>query len=558
MCGILCVYYKKGFNLKNKKFLNNILKKSKTLKHRGYTDDYKIIDNKLFMYHNRLAINDLSQDGAQPMINNNIIVIVNGEIYNYNVLYEDIKNNLPEYKFQSKSDSEILIPLYLLYGTQFIKYLKGMYSFVLYDINNDRLIASRDHIGIVSMYYLYEEDLIIFASEMKAIVGLHKKNNIKVFQPGSVFINNDIYNSYSPAWKNIEYLPNNKYYAEELNLRLTNAILSHTLSDAPIGILLSGGLDSSLIASIMCKLKKENKINNEIKTFTIGFENASDIIAADKVADYIYSDHTAYIFTKEDGLDAIKDIIYYLETYDITTIRASIPMYLLTREIKKDTNIKVLLSGEGSDELFGGYLYFHKAPNKTEFHNELIDKMLNLHKYDCLRAHKSCMANTIEIRVPFLDKDFIDYVMNIDPEYKMINEKNKNIEKFILRKAFDNNYLPDEILWRQKDQFSDAVSSKDENWIDSIKEYADSLITDKEFKNRSKKFSINTPISKEHFLYRKIFEEYFPHKNCIKTVDHNTKSIACSTERALKWMNIKEQSALNDASGRSLIDIYKN
>lgn len=233
-------------------------------------------------------------------------------------------------------------------------------------------------------------------------------------------------------------------------------------------------------------------------------------------------------------------------------------MYLLTREIKDDTNIKVLLSGEGSDELFGGYLYFHKAPNKNEFHNELIDKMLNLHKYDCLRAHKACMANTIEIRVPFLDKDFIDYVMNIDPEYKMINTKNKNIEKYILRKAFDNTYLPDEILWRQKDQFSDAVSSKEENWIDSLKEYAESLISDKEFNNRQKKFPINTPITKEHYLYRKIFEEYFPHENCIKTVDHNTKSIACSTERALKWMNIEEQSNLNDASGRSLIDIYKN
>ena len=393
---------------------------------------------------------------------------------------------------------------------------------------------------------------------MKKISAGNIGYNIHIFKPGNVFINNEFYNSYLTKWKDYDYIPNNKYNQEELEMRLTKSVLSHTLSDVPIGILLSGGLDSSLIASIMCKLKRENKINNEIKTFTIGFENASDIIAAEKVADYLGSDHTAYIFTKEDGLEAIRDIIYYLETYDITTIRASIPMYLLTREIKDDTNIKVLLSGEGSDELFGGYLYFHKAPNKVEFQKELIDKMNKLHKYDCLRAHKSCMANTIEIRVPFLYKDFIDYVMNIDPEYKMIKKENKNIEKYILRKSFENNYLPDEILWRQKDQFSDAVSSKEENWIDSLKAYAESLISDKEFKNRKKKYPLNTPVSKEHYFYRKIFEEFFPYKNCIETVDHNIKSIACSTERALKWMNLKENSNLNDASGRSITDIYNN
>ena len=558
MCGILCIYQKNGYDLKNKKFLNNILTKTKTLKHRGYTDNYKIINNKIFMYHNRLAINDLSLDGTQPMINNNIIIIVNGEIYNYTSLYEDIKLKLPEYKFQSKSDSEILIPLYLLYGTQFIKFLKGMYSFILYDIKKDILIAARDHIGIVSFYYLKNKDTIMFSSEMKALINLHTNNNIHIFEPGNVFINNEFYNSYLIKWKEIDYIPNNKYNKEELEMRLTKSVLSHTLSDVPIGILLSGGLDSSLIASIMCKLQKEKKINNLIRTYTIGFENATDIIAAEKVADYLGSDHTSYIFTKEDGIDAIRDIIYYLETYDITTIRASIPMYLLTREIKNDSDIKVLLSGEGSDELFGGYLYFHKAPNKEEFQKELIDKMSKLHKYDCLRAHKSCMANTIEIRVPFLDKDFIDYVMNIDPEYKMIKKENKNIEKYILREAFDNNYLPEEILWRQKDQFSDAVSSKEENWIDSLKNYAESLVSDKEFKNRKKKFPLNTPISKEHYLYRKIFEEFYPHKACIQTVEHNSKSIACSTQRGLKWMNLKENSKLNDASGKSIIDVYNN
>jgi asparagine synthase (glutamine-hydrolysing) len=558
MCGILCIYQKNGFNLSDKNILKKIMSNSGKLRHRGYSDNYKILDNKLFMYHNRLAINDVSKMGMQPMMNNDIIIIVNGEIYNYKELRGDIRKKMPSYKFQSNSDSEIIIPLYLQYGTQFIKMLKGMYAFVLYDIKNKRMIASRDHIGIVSFYYLQNSDVIMFSSEMKALIDIDKSNNIQVFKPGHTFINDEFYNSYTPKWKDFSYYPKNIINYEELNMRLTKAVLSHTLSDVPIGILLSGGLDSSLIASIMAKLKRENIINNEIKTYTIGFEESSDIIAADKVVDYIGSDHTTYIFTKEDGLEVIKEIIYYLETYDITTIRASIPMYLLTREIRNnpENEIKVLLSGEGSDELFGGYLYFHKAPNPVEFQHELIDKLEKIHKYDCLRAHKASMSNTIELRVPFLDKDFIDYVMNIDPKYKMVTEENKNIEKYILREAFKDNYLPDEILWRQKDQFSDAVSSKKENWIDSLKEYANTLITDQEFENRDKQFPINTPISKEHYLYRKIFEEHFPHKACIETVDHNIKSIACSTERALKWMNLSTDSTLNDASGRSLVDIY--
>ena len=558
MCGIFAIYHKNGFNLSDANFLTKVMKNAGKLKHRGYTDDYKIIDNKIFMYHNRLAINDISNAGAQPMINNNIAIIVNGEFYNYKELRKSIIEEYPSYKFQSNSDSEIIIPLYLKHGTQFIKMLKGMYSFVLYDISKDRLIAARDHIGIVSLYYLKNKGTIMFSSEMKALINIEKTNNVKVFQPGSIYINGEFYNGYKPKWKELDYYPTNKINYEELNMRLTKSVLSHTLSDVPIGILLSGGLDSSLIASIMCKLKRENKINNEIKTYTIGFEDSSDILAADKVVDYLGSDHTTHTFTKEDGLEVIKEIIYYLETYDITTIRASIPMFLLTREIKNDTenDIKVLLSGEASDELFGGYLYFHKSPNKYEFHNELKDKMEKLHKYDCLRAHKSCIANTIEIRVPFLDKDFVDYVMNIDPYYKMINENTKNIEKYILREAFNDNYLPDEILWRRKEQFSDGVSGEKENWIDSLKKYADSLVSDADFKNRQKKFPINTPITKEHYLYRKYFEDYFPYKACIETVDWNNKSIACSTERGLKWMNLSEDSNLNDASGRSVIDIY--
>ncbi len=558
MCGILCVYKKSGFSLNDNQFIKQIISNAKTLQHRGYKDNYNIVNNKIFMYHNRLSINDVSNNGSQPLLNNKIIIIVNGEIYNYKELYAFVKQEIPYYKFKSKSDSEILIPLYLIYGDKFIDHIKGMFSFVLYDIVYDKLIAGRDHIGIVSMYYMITDDLIIFSSEMKAMMDLDKENNIQIFQPGYLFINDKFHNSYETKWKDYNHIPSIQFNKDELKNKLINTVISHTLSDVPIGILLSGGLDSSLIASIMTKLKNNNLINNPIKTFTIGFENASDIIAAEKVAKYLNSNHTSYTFTKEEGLNAIREIIFYLETYDITTIRASIPMFLLTKKIKNNTNIKVLLSGEGADELFGGYLYFHKAPNKIEFQHELIDKMLSLHKYDCLRAHKSCMANTIEVRVPFLDKDFIDYIMNIDTEHKIISDKTNNIEKYILRKAFDEDFLPDEILWRQKNQFSDAVSSKEENWIDSLKDYAESLISDEDFENREKKFPLHTPISKEHYLYRKIFEEFYPYDNCVKIVDWNNKSIACSTQRGLKWINLSEDNKLNDPSAKSMIDIYKD
>jgi asparagine synthase (glutamine-hydrolysing) len=534
------------------------------MNHRGTEDNYKIINNKALFYHNRLSINDLSKNGTQPLLNKLIAITVNGEFYNYNELYNHVKEFLPNYRFKSNSDSEILIPLYLLYGSSFISKIKGMFSFVLYDMNNNILLAARDPFGITSLYYAIDNDRIIISSELKSLIHLSK--NVKVFPPGKLFINKTFYTFYKPSWlidaqNNPIKLSSNKLNYEELKNKFISSVSSHIeLSDQPIGFLLSGGLDSSLVVSIASYLKRENKMENEIKTFTIGMEGGSDIKYAEEVASMLKTNHTTYNFTFQDVIDNLSDIIYFIETYDITTVRASICNYLLINKIKNDTDIKVLLSGEGSDELFGGYLYFHKCPSDEEMQLELTDKLLQLHKYDCLRSHKSGMANTIEVRVPFLDIDFVDYVMDIHPKYKLINSE-QPIEKYILRKAFDLNgkFLPDSVLYRQKEQFSDGISNSENNLIDELKKYADNLITDVDFENKKEIYPVNTPISKEHMLYRKIFEERFNnYDNVILTVDDNSESIACSTKRGLKWLNLQNSSEFNDPSGRSVIDVYNS
>jgi asparagine synthase (glutamine-hydrolysing) len=558
MCGIFCLFNRQGFGFNSKETIDKYIENGKLLAHRGEKHNYRIINQKLFLFHNRLSINDLSEKGSQPMTNKQIMIVVNGEIYNYSELYDIIKKDLPTYKFKSTSDSEILIPMYLLYGSAFIRQIRGMFSFVLYDMKKNIVLAARDHIGITSLYYAEdkETDTIMFASEMKSLVGL--SDNVKTFEPGNIFINRSFFNYYNPEWKNTEIIPTSEVVYDEIKQKLINSVLKHTISDQPIGILLSGGLDSSLIASIMCHLKKNKLINNPIKTFTIGLEDAVDIVAAEKVADFLESYHSTYNFGVEDAIDVLETVIYHLETFNITTIRASIPLYLLSMQIKEDSDIKVLLSGEIADELFGGYLYFHKAPDREEMQYELVDKINALHKYDLLRAHKISLANTIELRVPFGDKDYIDYIMNIDPKYKMIDKQGEyNIEKYILRKAFDNGkFLPDEILWRKKEQFSDGISSEKENLIDKLKNYAEKEITDMEFDKRAELFPVNTPLTKEAFLYRQIFEKFYKKDCCIKTVDENTnKSISCSTERGLKWLGISELDSKNDASGRSM-DLY--
>ncbi len=553
MCGIFAVLSNKGFSL-DKVLTDNFLTNARKLTHRGDTERNYVINNKLYLYHRRLAINDLTTKAIQPFYINNIFSMCNGEFYNYYELKQDIIKNLPTYKFKSTCDSEILIPLYLLYGSAFINKLVGMFSFVLYDTKKNVFIVSRDHTGITSLYYGKKGNDYYFASEMKALIDLC--DEINIFQPGNTFINDSFYNSYSPDWYNNDLSGKIEADLSEIRNKLIQTVKAHTLSDQPIGILLSGGLDSSLIAAIIKKLKNENQLPNmNIRTFTIGVENSDDIVYADKVAKHINSDHTAYNFSPEDAITVLEDVITSIETYDITTVRASIPLYLLTMWIKEDTDIKVLLSGEGSDEMFGGYLYFKYAPNEQEFNDEIVDKVRLLHKYDNLRAHKSAMANTIELRVPFEDKNFLNYIMSIHPRHKMIKmDSEQTIEKYILRKSFDiDNMLPNDVLYRQKMQFSDGVSSTKENVINALKQHANTVITDDEFNNKDNLYPIHTPLTKEGLLYRKIFENVFGKKeSVIKSVDHNTKSISCSTQRALAWMDIDENNPLNDPSGDSI------
>jgi len=575
MCGIFVAYHKNSI-LEGDQIINNsivnlhisdyfrlLVANAQLMNHRGTKDKHTITNNKILFYHNRLSINDLSLYATQPLLNNLIQIVVNGEIYNYLELYQEVKLKLPSYEFISNSDSEIIIPLYLLYGTSFIKKLKGMFSFVLYDMNQHIILAARDPFGITSLYYAIDKNRILFSSELKSLVKLSK--NIKVFPPGQLFINNTFFSFYKPEWlmnvqNNPVKLPDDNLNYHLLKKNLIKSVESHIkLSDQPIGFLLSGGLDSSLVVSIAHYLKKKCYINNEIKTFTIGLEGGNDIKYAEEVANILQTNHTTYNFTFNEVIQELSNIIYFIETYDITTVRASICNYLLINKIKKDTDIKVLISGEGSDELFGGYLYFHKCPSDEEMQLELTDKLLQLHKYDCLRSHKSGLANTIEVRVPFLDIDFVNYVMNIPPKYKLINSQ-QPIEKYILRKAFDNNeFLPDSVLYRQKEQFSDGISNSENNLIDKLKNYAEEQISDAEFINRETLYPINTPISKEHMLYRKIFEEKFNNDpNTIETVDHNSASIACSTKRGLSWLNLNNNSELNDPSGRSVLDVYNS
>lgn len=563
MCGIFAVLSFSSFAL-GSDVINKFRENAKTMDSRGDTDKQLIINNKVYLFHRRLAIMDTSSDGDQPFLKNGVFCIVNGEIYNH----KDLKDNMKNIKFKGHSDCEVIIPLYLKYGSQFITHLRGMFSFVLYDSRKKLLLAGRDHLGMTSLYMGKDNDNIYFASDMKALTGLC--SNISNIDAGSLLIKNidkeeEIF-SYTKldSWRvetDISKLVKfDESVLTEIRNKLIESVKSHLDSDVPVGVLLSGGLDSSLVAAIVSKLVKDGHIkNNEkaIKTFTIGVENSSDILAADTVATFLKSNHSAYNFEATDAITVLEEVIYAIETYDITTIRASIPLYLLTSWIKEDTDIKVILSGEVSDEIFAGYSYFKHAPSAEELFLETKDKVNMLQRYDCLRAHKATIANTIEIRIPFGDKIVVDYVMNLNPECKMygfgldgeIGEK--KIEKYILRKAFDG-WLPDEILWRKKEQFSDGISSDKENVINVLKQHAENEISDKEFAERNNIYPINTPSTKEGLLYYKIFNKLFKHDSCLKTVDHNTKSVACSTERGLKWLNIDENNKMNDPSGHSV------
>ncbi len=531
------------------------LELTKTLRHRG--PDWSGIWNNdnTILCHERLAIVDVDT-GAQPLISDNgqQILAVNGEIYNHKQLAKDLAT---PYDFKTRSDCEVILPLYQQRGVEFIDDLQGMFAFVLYDEAQDSYLIARDHIGIIPLYTGYDEHGNFYvASEMKALAPVCK--TISEFPPGHYMWSKtgELVKYYKRDWMEYDAVKDNETSIDDLREAFEKAVKSHLMSDVPYAVLLSGGLDSSLVSAVAAKyvakrVEDEDKSDAwwpRLHSFAVGLEGAPDLLAAKKVADMIGTVHHEIHFTIQEGLDAIRDVIYHLETYDTTTIRAATPMYLMTRKIKA-MGIKMVLSGEGSDEIFGGYLYFHKAPNAKEFHEETVRKLDRLHMFDCARANKATSAWGVEARVPFLDKEFMDVAMRLNPKDKMCGSG--KMEKYILREAFDNgDTLPPEVLWRQKEQFGDGVGY---SWIDSIKDFVENEVSDQQLASAEFRFPINTPDTKEGYYYRTIFEGYFPQETAARCVPGG-KSIACSTVEALEWDESFKNNA--DPSGRSMKDVH--
>ena len=550
MCGIVC-----ALDIKQESDLlrPKVLEMSKKVRHRGPDWSGIHCGKNVLLAHERLAIVD-PQSGNQPIFSSDkkLILAANGEIYNHRTLQDSLKVN---YDFQTNSDCEIILALYKEKGSKFLDDLNGIFGFVLYDENKEEYLIARDHIGIIPLYMGWDKfGTFYIASELKALEGIC--NKIEIFPPGHYMSSQDSapVKWYKRDWMEYNAVANNETNFNHLQDALEKAVHRQLMSDVPYGVLLSGGLDSSITSALAKKYSKNRIESNDQKaawypqlhSFAVGLVESPDLKAAKLVADHIGSIHHEVTFTIQEGLDAIKDVIFHLETYDVTTVRASTPMYLMARVIKS-MGIKMVLSGEGADEIFGGYLYFHKAPSPEEFHKETVRKLEKLYQYDCLRANKSLAAWGIEGRVPFLDKDFIDVAMRINPKDKMINKE--RMEKWVLRKSFEN-YLPKSVAWRQKEQFSDGVGY---DWIDSLKELVDKKVSDEMFKNAKFTFPFQTPMSKEEYYYRSIFESHFPSETAAKTVP-SVPSVACSTPTALKWD--KSFKNMNDPSGRSISNIH--
>lgn len=515
--------------------------------------------------HERLAIVD-PESGAQPLKNKqgDIVLAANGEIYNHQELRRGL---FSKYEFMTGSDCEVIIPLYDKYGNsvETVKALDGMFAFVLWDERKKTYFAARDHMGICPLYIGWRADGgVMIASEMKAI---HLECvKFEIFPPGHFFDSTKqaFVRWFEPIWYNPSYMPTGQLVYSELRARFEHAVVKCMMSDVPWGVLLSGGLDSSLVASCASRhAARAQKQWPRLHSFSVGLRGSPDLAAAKKVADFLGTQHHSFEFTVQEGMDAIEDVIHTLETYDVTTIRAATPMYLMARKIKA-MGVKMVISGEGSDEALAGYLYFHKAPNKEALHKETVTKLQNLHYYDCLRANKAMSAFGVEPRVPFLDRDFLEYVMTIDPEWKMCkvregDEKRGKIEKFILRKAFDtpdDPFLPEEILWRQKEQFSDGVGY---SWIDSLRARANERVTDQQWETRDKRFPYNTPATREAYNYREIFESHFPSESARATVPGGP-SVACSTPAAIEWDEAFKKLAAGsggECSGRAIGGVHE-
>jgi asparagine synthase (glutamine-hydrolysing) len=550
MCGIVC-----AFNLKqpSEKLRPQLLSMSKNIRHRGPDWSGIFNNDKSIMTHERLAIVDPTS-GKQPLFSEdkNLVLAANGEIYNHLELRKQFEGN---YNFQTKSDCEVILSLYQEKGPSFLDELNGIFGFALYDIEKDEYFVARDHMGIIPLYMGWDENGTFYvASELKALEGVCTK--IELFPPGHYLhsLDGELKRWHDRDWKDFDAVKDNETDIKKLRTALEEAVHRQLMSDVPYGVLLSGGLDSSITSAIAKKYAEKRIESNDtdkawypqLHSFAIGLEGSPDLAAARKVADHLDTVHHEIKFTIQEGIDALHDVIYHLETYDITTIRASTPMYLLARAIKA-MGIKMVLSGEGADEIFGGYLYFHKAPSAKDFHEETVRKLDKLHMYDCLRANKSLAAWGIEGRVPFLDKEFMDVAMRINPQDKMIN--GERMEKWVLRKAFED-MLPESVAWRQKEQFSDGVGY---SWIDNLKEMVEEEVSDEQLANAHYKFPIQPPTTKEEFYYRSIFTEHFPSDTAAWSVPQEP-SVACSSKIALEWDESFKN--MNDPSGRAVANVH--
>jgi asparagine synthase (glutamine-hydrolysing) len=552
MCGIVALFKREK---NDKEFRQQLLEMSKKIRHRGpdWSGIYCI--DKVLISHERLAIVD-PKSGGQPLISKdgNLILAVNGEIYNHQEIREELKD---KYEFLTESDCEVILALYQEKGIDFIEDLNGIFAFALYDKQKDCYLIARDHMGIIPLYQGWDQEGNYYvASELKSLEGVCKK--IETFVPGHYLFSEEegLQKWYERDWMDYAAVQDNETDIKKLRKGLEEAVHRQLMSDVPYGVLLSGGLDSSIISAIAKKYASRRVEANDLQeawypqlhSFSVGLQGSPDLKHAKEVAKHIGTVHHEIHFTIQEGLDAIRDVIYHLETYDVTTIRASTPMYLMARVIKS-MGIKMVLSGEGADEIFGGYLYFHKAPNAEEFHKETVRKLDKLHLYDCNRANKSLAAWGVEGRVPFLDKEFMDIAMTINPKDKMASDG--RIEKWILRKAFED-YIPASVAWRQKEQFSDGVGY---SWIDTLKQVVEEKVTDEQMAQREFRFSVNPPLNKEEYYYRTIFEEHFPSDSAASTVP-SVPSIACSTPTALAWD--AAFSAVNEPSGRAIKAVHND
>ena len=556
MCGIVAILNVKE---QTRAMRDKALRMSQKIRHRGPDWSGIYCGGSAILTHERLSIVD-PESGGQPLYapDRKQVLAVNGEIYNHQVIR---KKYADKYEFQTGSDCEVILALYRDKGIDFLEDLSGIFAFVLYDEERDEFLIARDPIGVIPLYIGYDDDGTVYvASELKALEGQCER--YEPFLPGHYYWSKTpgMKKYYHRDWMEYDAVKDNEASVTAIHDALKDAVRRQLMSDVPYGVLLSGGLDSSVISAIAEKYSEMRIEDNSqtkaywprLHSFAVGLKGAPDLEKAKLVADHIGTVHHEINYTIQEGLDALRDVIYFIETYDVTTVRASTPMYLLARVIKS-MGIKMVLSGEGADEIFGGYLYFHKAPSAQAFHEETVRKLSKLHLYDCLRANKSLSAWGVEGRVPFLDKEFLDVAMRTNPAAKMCTGEKagmESMEKRIVREAFAY-MLPEEIAWRQKEQFSDGVGY---SWIDTLKKMTSEMVSDQQMAHAAERFPINPPKNKEEYYYRSIFSEHFPSNSAALSVPSEA-SVACSTAIALEWDASFQN--MNDPSGRAVKGVHE-